>query len=57
MPEPWHKNPWGQPGLRRRAALKIVHPLKSEEYQNRYLWKITPYLNAMSKTPQNSFVE
>jgi hypothetical protein len=36
--------------LRRRAALKIVHPLKSEEHQNRYLWKITPNLNATPET-------
>jgi hypothetical protein len=35
---------------RRQAALKIVHPLKNEEHQNRYLWKITPNLNATPKT-------
>jgi hypothetical protein len=29
--------------------LKIVHPLKREEHQNRYIWKITPNLDAMSK--------
>jgi hypothetical protein len=33
-----------------KAALKIVHLLKREEHQNRYIWKIAPNLDATSKT-------
>jgi hypothetical protein len=32
------------------------HPLKSEEHQNRYVWKITLKFNAVSKILSNSFV-
>jgi hypothetical protein len=34
----------------RQAALKIVHPLKREEHQSRYVFKITPNLDVTSKT-------
>jgi hypothetical protein len=36
--------------IQRQAALKIAHPLKSKEHQNRYLWKITSNLNVTPET-------
>jgi hypothetical protein len=40
----------GQAGHPLSTSLKIVHPLKGKEHPNRYVWKITPNLNAASKT-------
>jgi hypothetical protein len=42
--------------LRKRAALKTVHLPNCEEYQNRYVQKITPNLNGTPDTLQKCFM-